>query len=141
MILNIEKIHCSETYLLAICRRKKFKENYYEKQFNQQNALKLASNHDIELKRQIEMSSSSTLSQNGSKTFFVTRICAANTSNFNNLSIENIKLNQTFKIGGQVWNSENIKICPAEGKNCLNCGLQNNIAKLCRQSKVELQFN
>ena len=137
MTLKIEKIHCSEKYLLAICRRKKFKEIYYKKLCKLHKLLKLAINHDNELERQIKMSLSITLSQNRFNSFLVARICAANTSNCNNLSIENIKLNQTWRNCGQVWNSENIKFCPAQGKNCLNCGLLNNIGKMCRHSKVQ----
>ena len=49
------------------------------------------------------------------------------------MSIDNRKLNPTGQNCGQDGNFEQIEVCHAQGKERLNCGLQNHSAKMYRR--------
>ena len=62
-----------------------------------ENALSLVVKYERGLERQIKMSRLTIHTKSGSTTNFLTRTRAAKTRNFNNMSIDNHKLNPTWK--------------------------------------------
>ena len=100
-------------------------------------------NYEMGFERQIKVSSSTAHPQCGSITNFVTGIRAQKTRNFNNMLKKNRKLNQMCPNCGQSWNFEHRKVCLAQEKNCLKCGLQKYFLQKCvdglKKSKFQFQ--
>ena len=65
----------------------------------------------------------------------VQRMRIANATAFSNMNTTARKKPRTCHFCGMNWTSEHQKKCPARGKKCNNCGIENYFAKVCRKPK------
>ena len=91
--------------------------NLLRETFEPQNALKITINFEMGLEGQFKIFTSTTHTNDGSKTNFVTLTRAANTRKSNNKSIGNRKLKLTCQNCRQDRSFEQREMCPAQGKN------------------------
>ena len=65
----------------------------------------------------------------------VQRMCIANATPFSTMNTTARKKPTTFHFCGMSWTPEHCNRCPARGKKCNNCGIENHFAKICRKPK------
>ena len=65
----------------------------------------------------------------------VQRMRIANTTPFSSLNTTARKKPITCHFCGMSWTPEHRNRCPARGKKCNNCGIENHFAKVCRKPK------
>ena len=65
----------------------------------------------------------------------VQRMRIANATPFSTMNITARKKPTTCHFRGMIWTSEHRNRCPARGKKCNNCGIENHFAKVCRKPK------
>ena len=89
----------------------------------------------------IEMVTLNQLKKNASKSELnstvnqVQRMRIANATPYSNMNSTARKKPTTCHFCGLSWTSENCHKCPAQGKKCNNCGIENHFAKVCRKPK------
>ena len=89
----------------------------------------------------IEMGTLNQLKMNANKTGLhstvnqVQRMRIANATPFSTMSTTARKKPTTCHFCGSSWISEHRNKCPARGKRCNNCGIENHFAKVCRKPK------
>ena len=65
----------------------------------------------------------------------VQRMRIANATPFSNMNTTARKKPTTCHFCGMSWTSEHQNKCPARGKKCNNCGIENHFAMVCRKPK------
>ena len=65
----------------------------------------------------------------------VQRMRIANATTYSNMNSTAWKRPTTCHFCGLSWSSEHQNKCPAHGKRCNNCGIENHFAKVCRKPK------
>ena len=65
----------------------------------------------------------------------VQRMHIANATPFSNMNTTARKKPTTCHFCGSSWTSDHRNKCPARGKRCNNCGIENHFAKVCRKPK------
>ena len=65
----------------------------------------------------------------------VQRMRIANATPFSNMNTTARKKPTICHFSGMNWTSEHRNKCPARGKKCNNCGIENHFAKVCRKPK------
>ena len=89
----------------------------------------------------IEMGTLNQLKMNASETELhstvnqVQRMRIANATPFSTMNTTARKKPTTCHFCGMNWTSEHRNRCPARGKKCNNCGIENHFAKVCRKPK------
>ena len=89
----------------------------------------------------IEMGTLNQLKMNANKTELrstvnqVQRMRIANATPFSTMSTTARKKPTTCHFCGSSWTSEHRNKCPARGKRCKNCGIENHFANVCRKPK------
>ena len=90
----------------------------------------------------IEMGTLNQLKMNAKKTELksmvnqVQRMRIPNTTPFSTMNTTARKKPTTCHFGGMKWIPEHRNRCPARGKKCNNCGIENHFAKVCRKPKI-----
>ena len=89
----------------------------------------------------IEMGTLNQLKMNASKTELnstvnqVQRMRIANATPFSTMNTTARKKPTICHFCGMSWTPEHRNRCPARGKKCNNCGIENHLAKVCRKPK------
>ena len=96
-------------------------------------ALAIAINIEMGKLNQLKMNASKTEPQSTVNQVQRTRI--ANATPFSNMNTTARKKPTTCHFCGSNWTSEHCNKCPARGKRCNNCGIENYFAKVCRKPK------
>ena len=96
-------------------------------------ALAIAINIEMGTLNQLKMTASK--SELNSTVNQVQRMRIANATAFSNMNTTARKKPPKCHFCGMNWTSEHRKKCPARGKNCNNCGIENFFAKVCRKPK------
>ena len=96
-------------------------------------ALAIAINIEMGTLNQLKMNASKTESQSTVNQVQRTRI--ANAAPFSNMNTTARKKPTTCHFCGSNWTSDHRNKCPARGKRCNNCGIENHFAKVCRKPK------
>ena len=96
-------------------------------------ALAIAINIEMGTLNQLKMNASKTESH--STVNQVQRMRIANATPFSNMNTTARKKPTTCHFCGSNWTSNHRNKCPARGKRCNNCGIENHFAKVCRKPK------
>ena len=96
-------------------------------------ALAIAINIEIGSLNHLKMTASK--SELNSTVNQVQRMRMANATPFSNMNTTARKKPTTCHFCGMSWTSEHRIKCPASGKKCNNCGIENHFAKVCRKAK------
>ena len=96
-------------------------------------ALAIAFNIEMGTLNQLKMNASKTESH--STVNQVQRMRIANATPFSNMNTTARKKPTTCHFCGSSWTSDHCNKCPARGKRCNNCGIENHFAKVCRKPK------
>ena len=96
-------------------------------------ALAMAINIEMGTLNQLKMNASKTESH--STVNQVQRMRIANATPFSNMNTTARKKPTTCHFCGSSWTSDHRNKCPARGKRCNNCGIENHFAKVCRKPK------
>ena len=96
-------------------------------------ALAIAINIEMGTPNQFKMTASK--SELNTTVNQVQRMRTANATPFSNMNTTARKRPTTCHFCGKNWTSEHRNKCPALGKKCNNCGIENHFAKVCRKPK------
>ena len=96
-------------------------------------ALAVAINIEIGTPNQLKMTASK--SELNSTVNQLQRMSIANANTFSNMNTTAWKKTTTCHFFGMSCTSEHRNKCPAHGKKCNNCGIENHFAKVCRKPK------
>ena len=96
-------------------------------------ALAIAINIEMGTLNQLKMTASK--SELNSTFNQIQRMRIANATPFSNMNTTARKKPTTCHFCGMNWTSEHQNICPARGKKCNNCGIENHFAKVYRKPK------
>ena len=96
-------------------------------------ALAIAINIEMRTLNQLKMNAN--ITKLNSTVNQVQRMRIANTTPFSSMNTYARKKPTTCLFCGMNWTPEHHNRCPARGKKCNNCGIENHFAKVCRKPK------